>query len=134
MRLMRLAIYVLSVVLIFFGLLWMTASYFAPIRLLTGFVMLIIAGSLIYIATRLLKEPIPLEDYESKVINLAKLYQGKLTTGQVSADLAIPSKKARDTLNQLARRGVCNADIEETKLGVSEVFIFPEFAQKTKSD
>jgi hypothetical protein len=132
MRPIRIVLFIASLPFIFMGLMFMIASVFIAIRMITGFFMLLIAIALIGAGIYLVKEPIPLEEYESRVADLARENKGKLTIGQVSADLRIPSKKARDVLNQLARRGACQADFEPTELGGTEIFIFPEFAPKTK--
>jgi len=126
----RLVLLLLAAVLVFFGVVWMIAAVYEPIRAITGMAMIAVGGAAAASAVYVVKEPVMPEAYEARIIDLARAYEGKLTVNDVSSELGIPVSEAKKALSQLARRGSCYIDFEETgEVGV-EVYIFPTFIAK----
>jgi len=118
--------------LIFFGIVWMIAAVFEPVRAITGMAMIILGGAAAASAVFLVREPVMPEAYEARIINLARAYEGKLTVNDVSSELGIPVSEAKRALNQLGRKGSCYIDFEETGEAGVEVYIFPSFQPQPK--
>lgn len=122
----------MAAVLVFFGLVWMIAAVYEPIRAVAGIAMILVGGAVAFSAFYFVREPVMAEAYEGRIINLARTYEGKLTINDVSSELGIPVSEAKNALNQLGRKGSCYIDFEETgEVGV-EVYIFPGFRPKTE--
>lgn len=132
MRLARLALFAVAAMLIFFGIVWMIAAVFEPVRAITGMAMIILGGAAAASAVFLVREPVMPEAYEARIINLARAYEGKLTVNDVSSELGIPVSEAKRALNQLGRKGSCYIDFEETGEAGVEVYIFPSFQPQPK--
>lgn len=132
MRPIRIVLFLVGIVLLFFGFIWMIAAVYNPIRIITGSLMLILGGGLCFLAWQVIQEPVPLETYESQIIRLAKRYEGRITVNDVSQELGMPVRKARRILDQLSRKGSCELQFEETGEFGMDVYVFPEYTRRMK--
>lgn len=123
----------IAVVLAFMGLMFMIAAVYALIRAVVGFVMLLVAAAILYVAIKMIKKPMTAEDYDNIIFALARRKDGKLTLSEVTAELEISVKQAREVLNRLSIKepDACSMEIGED--GVTETYVFPAFLPKKKT-
>ncbi len=101
-----------SIILIFFGLIFLIASSIEPTRVFPGLTMLILGLGVIYANMKLKKAELSKEMLESKVISLARRKGGYVTVADVSADLNIPVDVAEEVLHSLERKGLAFLDFK----------------------
>lgn len=65
---------------------------------------------------------------DAEIAALAKQLKGKVTTADVTAQLKISSKEAKDSFKRLKTNG----DLTESPQGHYVVYVFPAFLEKTK--
>lgn len=130
MRPVRVILFLIGILSLFFGIIWMIAAAYNPIRAVIGFLMLALGGGFVFLAWQVIQEPIPLETYESQIIRLAKGHNGRLTVNDVSNELGMPVKKARRILDQLSRKGSCEPQFEDAGEFGMEVYVFPEYTRR----
>lgn len=130
MRPVRIILFIVGILSLFFGIVWMIAAAYNPMRVITGFFMLFLGVGFVFLAWQVIQEPIPLETYESRIIRLAKRYSGRITVNDVSLEMGMPVKKARRILDQLSRKGSCELQFEDVGEFGRDVYVFPEYKRE----
>ena len=114
--------YLLSAVLIFFGLIFLIASVFEPMRVLPGIALMGLGGLLIYLRYMLREAKASEERLEAAVIRLAKRRGGFVSVADVSSELNLPVELARKILEGLERKGLAFLDFK--KIGDEGVEVY----------
>ena len=130
MRPVRIILFIAGILSLLFGIIWMIAAVYNPMRAIVGFFMLFLGVGFVFLAWQVVQEPIPLETYESRIIRLAKRYSGRITVNDVSLEMGMPVKKARRILDQLSRKGSCELQFEESGEFGRDVYVFPQYTRE----
>jgi len=118
-------ILLVSVILVFLGLMFIIGAVFNPYRVIPGFLMFLLGLGGIYYLFKVRRRAALPSWLESEVIRLAEDEGGVLTVSKVSAELNIPVELAKKVLDNLARKGGCHSDFEEIERVGVEVYRFP---------
>ncbi len=122
MPILRALSYILSAILLFLGIVFLIAAVYEPIRVVPGFLLLFVAGALIFFTMKEKELEHRRKMLEVRVIEYAKQAGGKVTVADVASGLNIPIEVAEEVLKSLERKGLAYLDFE--KIGEEGVMVY----------